>query len=96
MGYLSPGSRLRHWRLFVCVVVVVVAAIVVGAVFVVGVIVVIGVVVVVHDSHAIMALTTTIDWWENAVVGVAAEMAFPLQTLPYFCAKLSYHTYNIR
>ena len=40
--------------------------------------------------------TTTIDWWANAVVWVAVEMAFHLRTLPYFCTKLSYHTYKIR
>ena len=39
--------------------------------------------------------TTTIDWWANVVVGVAAEMAFPLRTLLHFCAKLSYSTYKI-
>ena len=40
--------------------------------------------------------TTTIDWWANTVVGVDAEMAISLRALPFFCAKLSYHTYNIR
>jgi len=51
------------------------------------------------DYFANMSLgffTTTIDWWENAVVAVDAEMEISPQTLRYFCAKWHYHTYNIR
>ena len=40
--------------------------------------------------------TTTFYRWANAVVGVDAEMAIPLQNLPYVCAKTFYRTYNIR